>query len=177
MKNPVRILATTLVVGLVFLTSCVTAQDCVLVKNEKDKFTGHRVVQTGYNTLHRGTVGGIRLRTTIIDSVTILNLAYSLPRAYSVDEGKELMLLLSDGSKVTLKNLEYRLSEAATGAGVTIFAAMLDFPLSPDEIKRLSQNDVTAVRLYTNDGYFDDDIKPKFAASLRKSILCAQSSK
>lgn len=159
---------------LIFLILLITIQSygqkCDIVKNETDKFTGHRVIHTGHQTL----VPGFRFNTKRIDQFTYLELFVGSLVVFSVDKGSDILLLFEDGSKLTLKNMEYVIADPIQAPGITTWIAQLTLFIDQEAISLLN-NPVTAIRVYGSDGYMEGEVKPKNRFKIRDAIQCISS--
>src|SRR5690606_30477557 len=86
-------------------------------------------------------------------------------KTFSIGKGQEIMFKLDNGEVVKLPNLEYAITCKGCGArgfggsegqGIEVF-----YMLNEEEFEKLKNNTVVKVRIYTNDGYVEEDVKEK----------------
>lgn len=163
-----------LLVLLVLLPIVLNAQK--IEKNEIDDFTGAKTVYTNWEKFKTGNGitgrNNLMFRFTSIDGVEAFHLKWVTTEMLSIREGAKLMFKMSDDSVITLLSRTY--SIAAKGDGVTGLSMSgilgINCIYSGGDIKLFAgDNFLTKLRIYTNDGYEDIDIKEKDALKINKA--------
>lgn len=153
---------------LLFAVSTSAVYSQKLVTNSKDEFTGKIVKQTSVEALAAPfKMTGYRYDFSIkqVDSNCYFNLRLtSLSNSvFSIKDGDQFAIKFQDGSVVELTNTEYAISERGKGStglsGSMSFGVSLFMLLSKENIDALLSKKITKVRIYTTDGYSDQDIK------------------
>lgn len=147
-----------------------SGQKCTFIKNETDKFTGNKVVKTGYQTL----VPGFRVSVDRINAYTYLELVAGSMNVFSVDKGNEFIILFEDGSKLTLHNMKYTIADPLQAPGLTVWNAMLSFVLDDEAASELRMKPIASLRIYSNDGYFDGEVKTKNRRKIMDALKCLE---
>lgn len=142
-----------------------------LEENKIDEFTKAYVKKTSWETLNPfGFSNKLYAFTRIrkIDSTYFLDFKVTLRSGsvFSISQGDELMIKTSD-SIIVLSNLKYQISctgcgvKGFTGSGLEGIEVMYEIPAS--DVFYLLNNKIKKIRVYTSDGYVEDDIKDKNA--------------
>lgn len=88
----------------------------------------------------------------------------------SVDSDADIVFLDKDGNTYNFKNKDYTLSTPGGGAVVAFGMNLLGVELTLiGNCSVFKDKTMTAIRIYTNDGYYDFDIKEKNAKKLIKT--------
>ena len=119
--------------------------------NEVDKFSKEKKVYTSFEKISSESVmmvspigKNIWLRFAHDHGLDFAQLRWCSKEVLSVDSDADIVFLDKDGNTYNFKNKDYTLSTPGGGA-------------------------VVAIRIYTNDGYYDFDIKEKNAKKLIKT--------
>ncbi|PWB25428.1 hypothetical protein [Flavobacterium sp. HTF] len=115
---------------------------CEDIKTETDKFTGEVRANSPYSE-------GFSFMKTIKDGKTTIYLAVNEAGATANVGGKGLFLLLSNGKKIEKPNapIDVKVNKGAKGFLYSAFV-----PLTTEDIKLLTENQITDNRLYIYDG-------------------------
>ena len=160
---------------LIYLPSLIAGQS--LIKSVKvDEFTGNKVVESKWVSM-KGKFGKYNwcfTRLRKIDKTTVLDLKLATGKVVSVDSGEKLLFKTSKDTVLKFSNHEYTVSCRGCGAiglkGGDAQGVYLHIILSPDQLNALQTEKITKLRLYTNDGYMEQDVKEVSANELK---LCA----
>ncbi|MDO9154999.1 MAG: hypothetical protein Q7U47_15040 [Paludibacter sp.] len=162
-----------ILMSLVLLCSTVYAQK--IVENEVDDFTKKSIKRTSWEKLFYEMKGTIYFRISKIDSNCYFEIKLMNGSVFSVDEGPKIMFKLSNDSIYTLNNLKYTITNIGEGSiGLNGSGAQGIFlscvSLTDNKFNDLLDEKVTKIRIYTNSGYLEYDIKPKFAITISNAI-------
>lgn len=146
-----------------------------LTKNEVDEFTGHKIKITSYEVLSQTfKVSAFVSIRNIDDTVNILQLKLMLgamAEVHSIDKGASLYLKLTDGQVIQLKNMEYAIS--CTGCGARGFSGsgaqgtQTFYELTSEQSEKLAQTPIDKIRITTNSGYVDQEIRGARASVIK----------
>lgn len=146
-----------------------------LEENKKDEFTGDTVKNVSWESLGVSfSMDAYRhFRISRTNSTIFFELKVA-PWKITVDEGSEIMFKLANGEVVTLKTMKYTAS--CMGCGATALAASetkgiyLIYPITSEQAEKLISNKVSKIRIYTNEGTLDWDVKDSVAKKIMKSL-------
>ncbi len=154
-----------------------------IAENKKDEFKGYSIIRTDWEVLFKkgssfiNNSTSLKYRFTKIDGKIILDIKMILMggRVFSINEKDELIFLFDDDSTLTYKSLHYIVASkggGATGAwGAALWGLMASYSNESDiNFKELESKKVKKVRIYTDEGYVEKEIKPKHSMILKKSI-------
>lgn len=147
---------------LLLLCSNVFAQK--LITDKTDEFTGNKVKETSVENLAQ-PLSGIAYRFSFrkINDKLYFNLrVISHGSVFAIKDGEVLMLKTAD-SVIKLSNTEYAISKKG-GAGGGLSSSYsegvsLYFKLDNESIELIKSKPIIKVRLYTTDGYAEQDVK------------------
>ena len=147
-----------------------------LVVNKIDDFTGNTVKRTSWETLNMTMKFTAYFRISKINDNYYFNLKMMLGggSVFSIGEGQEFMFKLSNGEIIKLPNLEYAIT--CTGCGAKGFSGsqaqgiQVSYRIMPEQIEKLKNNPAIKIRIYTNDGYVENDLKPKYYKKVQKAL-------
>lgn len=153
----------------IFAIICGTAYSQKIVTNEKDDFTGSHVIETNYVKISDGFTCGLRS----VDNICILMVSYNGGKEiYTMEKDAEFMIKLSNGTLITLTNLEISTGEYKSitvgNAHISHFLLQTMYELSNEQLKELQGNTVAKVRFYTTSGYIERDVSDKNGKKLLK---------
>jgi hypothetical protein len=145
-----------------------------LDENKTDEFTKNSVKRTSWETLSSSSVANAHFRISLINEYETFDVKLMINKVFSIDKDQELMFKLANGDVVKLQNLKYTIT--CNGCGATGLAGseaegiQVVYPLAKEQIEQLKANKIVKVRIYTNDGYVEDDVKDKNAEKIIKSL-------
>lgn len=149
-----------------------------LVENKIDEFTKAYIKQTSWEILNPINFSNKLYAFTSfrkIDSTYFLDFKITLRNGpvFSINQGDELMFKTSD-SVISLSNSEYQIS--CTGCGVKgingsgLEGVKVTYKIPANDIFYLLNNKIKKIRVYTSDGYVEDEIKDKNAEMFIKQL-------
>lgn len=162
------------IIALVFIATTTRAQE---VKNSVDEFTGTEIKKTEWRYIKQGFGISMAVSFRKINGKKLLFAAITVGvnDYFSIHKGAELMLKTDSGKVVRLIALEGQIASRG-GAYIDQFAGSeavgvtMIYELKEDDIDILSLEKVIKFRLYTNTGYYDEDIKDKKAIIILNAI-------
>lgn len=145
-----------------------------LVENKVDDFTKALVKRTSWETICKKGNFWTYARCSKIDSSRYLTFRImSNKKVYVVNEGNELMLKLTNDSIVTLHTIKRAISCIGCGSIGLIGSAAdgieVEFFMPKSKFAYLLSHPVAKMRLYSNSGFIEAEIKENWA-----NLLIAQ---
>ncbi|KKN74653.1 hypothetical protein LCGC14_0388550 [marine sediment metagenome] len=146
------------------------AQDCKYKRNEVDKFTKTKVIQTkGVKVLY-GLTDYTLISGLVLNEYKYLRVSLSTHTLTSFRKNSKFMLMFESDSVITVTAIA---NSKASHAGDMWFTHV-NYLITKEQLDYLSSNKIVTIRLYSSDGYIEDNIKNKRALSLQKDLKCIQ---
>lgn len=146
-----------------------------LVKNEVDEFTGKTVKETSWETLHRSMTLNSYVRFRKVDNTIyfVFKMGVGFGKTvYSVDEGEVFYLKFTDDEIIKISNSQYELTTIGGGSvgllGSSGFGVELTCIINQETLLKLEEKTLAKVRVYTSDGYVEDEVNKKRAETFKK---------
>jgi hypothetical protein len=165
------------IIPLLLLSLSVQAQK--VTTDKKDEFTGTEVKETSVEKLaHPVKMSGFayNFSTKKINGQYFLNLRMmSLNKqVFAIRKDSKLMLLLKNDSIITLLAPEFEVSgKGKAGSGLSAQNAeglRMNYPISEEEIAMILRSDIHKIRVYTSDGYTEQEIKEAGSEKVKKAF-------
>lgn len=165
-----RLLKVTVIMTLMS-ASVVNAQR--IAENETDEFTGVKKVATNWGTLYMNMSGTMHYRIRVLDKRPYLHVKlYTGSRLVTIRQSHQFMLKLENDSIVKLSPSESSVGcfgcasidgfIGSKAAGVSVY-----YPLSVSDVNSLVRFGLKKTRIYTDEGYFEEQINEKKAIVFR----------
>jgi hypothetical protein len=145
-------------------------------ENKIDEFTKTSIKRTSWETLNMTMSYTAYFRISLIENIEYFDLKLMIPyKSVSISEGQNIMFMLENNEILTLKNLKTAYS--CTGCGARGFSGSaapgvsISYLINTDQIKLLKANKIKKIRIYTNDGYIENELKDKFDNFIKNSLL------
>jgi hypothetical protein len=160
-------------ISLLFLAGLLchlsSAQKCKFDYDKVDAFTGKRTfsmkpdLARGWGMAIGNTAGNNEISISVIVGGITKNV---------INKGDTLMMALEGGKPIILKaNAEYL--PASNVAGTTVYSSYLaNYSISKDDLQRLSEKKMTALRMYVGASAFNLEVKEKNAEKISKAAAC-----
>ena len=147
---------------ILVLTISSLSQAQKIKKNEVDKFTKSEIIETSIESLYSVNLMGTGWCNKFEFSLRRVNGNYSMPASilmndivkYTEEDG--VTFLLENEETVTLKTNFTGVGSESFGKG---YWFRTSFNLSPENIEKLKNNKITAIRINYLGGKYDRDIK------------------
>lgn len=161
-----------------FLLFCSAAFSQKIVTDKKDEFTGNSVKETSVENLAQPLkMSGYsykfsfkKINENIYLGLRIMSLSNSV---FAIKDGEVLMLKTED-TVITLSNTKYEISSrGGAGSGLSSGSShgvTLYFPLDNEAIQTIKSKMIIKLRLYTTDGYSEQDIKAAADKKVKTAI-------
>lgn len=143
-------------------------------KDYYDQFTGKRVMYTKLEKINwkykNKRIGGkMQMRFIINDDFRYMVLHWYSNNYLEIPAGAKIQFKLDNGHTITLKN-ESLVAATKGGTGLSKSDVGLMMNVVGD-VDKFATAIVTAIRIYTSEGYFDFDILPNDGAKLHKMYM------
>jgi hypothetical protein len=167
-----------LVIVLIFIQKafCQT-----IVENKKDEFTGNSIIRTSWETIQSNFhfTGYFRI-SRINDHIYFdLKMILGSGGVFAINKDDQLMFKLENDSIITLYNLEYALTCSGCGAislaGSSAQGIKTSYSLSEQNVEELKKFKIVKWRIYTTNGYVEDEIKEKKQELIRNALIMTSS--
>lgn len=145
-----------------------------LEENKIDDFTKDSIKRTSWESLYSTISGNAHYRFSLVNDNETFDFKLMLDRIFFIDKDMQIMFKLQNGDIVTLNNLEYTFT--CKGCGATGFIGSeaqgieVSYPISKHQVEKLKAGKIVKVRVYTSDGYLDENVKEKNAAKIIASL-------
>lgn len=146
-----------------------------IAENKIDEFTKDSVKRTSYEALNNSSNFTASFRISKINGTEYFDLKIMLGGSvFSIGKGQKLMFKLYNDSIVELSNIEYSLSRKGCGAkgfiGSAAEGVKTSYLLGKNEHAIFAEHKIIKLRVYTTNGYVENDIKEKNALTLQKAL-------
>jgi hypothetical protein len=159
--------------AVIFLYSASFAQS--IKESFIDDFTGNKVIKTSWvSVMSYMTDSYIRL--TQINTSTIIDFKLCIGGVFSIKEGAELMFKMDNEKIAKFRCLEYAITSMG-GGSVGLFGSQAQglmaryVPADSTSLPLLSTNNVKKIRIYTTDGYVDQNVSEGESNSIREAFF------
>jgi len=164
---------------LILTTNFILGQNCKYKINETDEFTKNKILETKAELF---TISGMGLGFSCgyslkkINENKYLKLSISSPSIFTLRQGSEIMFKTDKEETINLKFPETVIADGQYNSTLksTHWGAYILIPIPNDINERLLNEKISKLRVYTGDGYIDDDIKEKRAVKFVEYLKCIQ---
>lgn len=167
---------------LIIATSFFTyAQDCNYKTNEVDEFTKKTILETKAQTLTISGMG-VGFSTAIsfrkVDSNRYLKLKIASPSVFSLRKGDKIMFKTDSENTIDLEFENTVIADYNSGTliGTTRtpsnWTGDIFINISDEIYNRLLNENILKLRVYTSDGYVDDDVSSKRNKKVKELLKC-----
>jgi len=146
-----------------------------LKENKTDEFTNNSVKRTSWEMINSNMQFTAYIRISKINESHYFDLKMMMNGSvFSISEGQKLMFKLSNGEVINLENLKYAVTCTGCGAtglmGSDAQGIQVSYPISVENIEKLKEISIEKFRIYTNDGYVENDMKSKNDKKIKKCL-------
>lgn len=157
-----------LLLAVFFTLSLLKGFSQTLEENKIDEFTKASVKRTSYEPLIQNGKWYLFFRVSKINGTEYLDMKmiyYKNNKYQIIRQGMQVMVLLQDDSVINLSNIETATSCRGCGArglsGSGALGIAVNYLVHPDDHRALKSLPIKKIRIYTTDGYIEDEIKDK----------------
>ncbi len=160
-----------------FISSFAFAQK--IEKDYKDEFTGSQIIKSDWEYLNNASKGfSAKFRLSKIDDLHYLDLKMMIgsshPKVFSIHEGDKLMFKLSSDVIIELPSLSSEVTCTGSGSTSLVGSAAqginISYSITEEQFQQLKSTPVAKLRIYTTDGYVENDVKEKHAKTIQKTF-------
>lgn len=156
-----------------------SSQNCKYKMNEVDEFTNDRILETKADVF---TISGMGLGFSCgyslkkINDQRYLKLNVMSPSIVSLREGDEIMFKTDKEETINMTFPTTVIAEGIYNSALksTHWNASILIPIPDNVNERFLNETLIKLRVYTTDGYVDDDIKAKRAKKFVEYLKCIQ---
>lgn len=149
-----------------------------LTKNEVDEFTGQSLKKTSIEVFSSTLKNHVAYQFSQVNNTKWFRLKMIIPSSggsvFSISKDNKIIFKLNNGEFLTLYCHEYTTTckGCAVEGLVGSDAWGIDAPyhITDEQLEQLKNNPPVKIRVYTNDGYVEEDIKEKNQKIFIKSI-------
>ncbi|MEZ0004913.1 hypothetical protein ABH942_000256 [Flavobacterium sp. 28YEA47A] len=153
-------------------------QKCKYKRDEVDEFTKHRILETKDNPLTISWTSSFSCTYNLlnIDDKRYLVLNAYGPSAFTLREGAEVLFKTDAEEPIRLAFPKTVISGSGYNSSLKniYFTASQMIPLPDEAYSRLLKEGITKLRVYTGQGYADDEVKPKHDKKLKEMLKCIE---
>lgn len=142
-----------------------------LEENKVDDFTKITIKRTSWEKL---TKYYAHFRISKISDVEYFDLKLLLGKEFSIMEGQDIMFKFDNDEILTLKNSKTTIT--CTGCGAVGFGGSegpgisVSYQMNKEQKTLLDTKKIIKVRIYTSDGYTENDVSEKFDNYIKKAL-------
>ncbi len=168
---------------LLSVSNIAISQNCKYKTNEVDEFTKNTILETKGGIL---TISGMGLGFSTafslkkINNTRYLNFQVISPSIFTLREDDEIMFKTDSENTINFKFPKTIIADYISGTRIgtsttpSMWTGKILIPISDENYERLLAETISKLRVYTSDGYVDDDIKGKRAKKLQKYLKCIE---
>ena len=160
-----------ILITCILFTMLIGTIEAQCLKTTIDDFTGVVTITTKTVTLSNIFKPNYSFTLKSIDNIDYLEFEVTSSEGYSFKEGADLMIKLPD-TMITLKNLDYVMPKPFTIGNTTVWTATLYFLINEEFLTKLSTWDISKFRVYSLDGYLEDEVPMQEAVNIRNITKC-----
>lgn len=163
------------ILTVIFLGTTSLTFGQTLEENKVDEFTNNTVKRTSWETLNMTMKFTAYFRVSSINDHDYFDLKLMLGgKVFSIGKDQEIMFKLDNGEFVKLPNLKFTITCTGCGAkgysGSAAQGIKVSYPIDKEQFEKLKNNTVVKIRIYTNDGYVENDTKEKHAKKIQTAL-------
>ena len=169
-----------------FLCLSIVTHGQMIKEDQVDEFTKNKVVRTSWEPLTKKGKIYSHARVSKINTTTYLDFKIMLSAGltmdhsvFAIEKGETVMLKLNNDTIVTLNNPEHLISCTGCGAiniiGSGVQGIHLKIDLTDNQISTLLDHKITKIRIYTTDGYVENEVPDKFQEIVSKELSLIRS--
>ena len=160
---------------LLFILMACTTYAQSIKQNEVDPFKKVRKIETSFEQINGNKMGitfgkNIWLAFRQVDDRNYLRLKWCTNGAAAIREGAEIIFLTDKGETITFKTIEDVIAGRGEGTVGLGGSALLGLDIyAVGDCSALAGKTITALRIYTTDGYVDFQLSEKVSKKINKT--------
>ncbi|RUT68638.1 hypothetical protein D0817_19965 [Flavobacterium cupreum] len=164
---------------LLLAANYISAQNCKYKRNEVDEFTKNKILETKEDIF---TISGMGLGFSCgyallkINDVRYLKLHVMSPSIFTLRSEHEIMFKTDSENTINLQFIDTQIATGTynTTLKSTHWGAFTAIPISDEIYQRLLNEKISKLRIYTTDGYRDDDVSEKRDKKFKELLKCIE---
>lgn len=162
---------------LVLFSTFIYGQDCKYKRNEVDEFTKDKILETKPELF---TISGMGLGFSTSYSLLKINdqkfikFNVTSPSIFTLQKGSEIMFKVEAENPIILTFPESIVANGSynTSLKSTHWGGSIVIPINDINYQRLLNEKITKLRVYTANGFIDDDISEKRDKKFKALLTC-----
>lgn len=162
---------------LTLSSTFIYSQDCKYKRNEVDEFTKHKILETKPELF---TISGMGLGFSTSYSLLKINdekfikFSVTSPSIFTLQKGSEIMFKVEAENAIILTFPESIVANGTYNSSLksTHWSGTIVISISDINYQRLLNEKVTKLRVYTANGFVDDDISEKRDKKFKALLTC-----
>ncbi|HEX8576981.1 MAG TPA: hypothetical protein VF677_11870 [Flavobacterium sp.] len=155
------------------------SQNCKYKINEVDEFSKNKILETKKEAFTMSGIGfGFSTNYSLkkINNDRYLKLYISSPKIFTLRQGDQIMLKTDSENTVSLVLMQTTIARSSYNdqLGSTTWYEDVLIPITDENYQRLLTENILKLRVYTADGYIDDDVKEKRAKKFKEILKCIE---
>lgn len=168
---------------LFLVSAAMMSQNCKYKTNEVDEFTKNTILETKGGILTMSGMGfgfsaGYSMKK--INNTKFLNFFVNNSSVFTLREDDEIMFKTDSDNVISFKYPKTTIPNYVPGTRIgttttpSMYSANILIEISDDNYRKLLAEKILKLRVYTSDGYIDNDIKSKRANSFQEALKCIE---
>lgn len=159
------------IILLFLICTNVFSQNCKFEKNEVDEFTGSKIIKLKEKLLAKTSMTtGVSFQIQSINDQKFIEFTYTSSQVFSFDKNKSMIMLkTNDGEIIEIPFEKNDISDVTYGS---YFYSKQKVILTQDLIIKLENKPIVKFRLYTSNGFVEEEVKSKNSLSISDDIKC-----
>ena len=147
-----------------------------IARNERDKLTGSKIVETEWDLLTKNAGVFYHYRIRVVDNDPFLDLQMKVPygNLWTISKGYPLILKLDNDTVVKLSALETSVSSHGSGdigmLGYQMAQTTSSYELTTEAINAILENELVTLKIMTSEGFLDEPVLKKYKRRLLSAL-------
>lgn len=160
-------------ISILFMSLVANAQ-CKLFKNETDEFTGVKKVATEMFNINKKMTDRhiFSMFLSSIDKEKFLFMKLTSNDVLTVRREDPIYLKLNNDKIIELYPIESKVSDINYIGSYSVITTTPVYPIDDDILNEISEIGINKIRMSTNKGYFEKEVKEKDNKRIKSDIEC-----
>lgn len=149
----------------------VFSQNCKYEKNEVDEFTGSRIIKLKEKLLAKTSLTtGVSFQIYSINDTKFIEFTYMSNSVFSFDKDTSRIMLKTKDDEII--EIPFERSDVSDITHSNSFYSKQKVVLTDDLVSKLENKSIVKFRLYTSNGYMEEDVKSKNSTYISDDLKC-----